>query len=257
MIFGFALQKKFFSSEGGSASGELAHAYLFTGQEMIGKKTFAHELAKTIAHPTEIIMVQSDIDSVREAKHFLSLSPLNGTRKVAIIDNAHALGEEAQNALLKILEEPSASSLLILITAHPASLLSTITSRCQSIEFFPPSKKEFFEYLKPKKLSDAQQEFLYQFSNGSIGLLSQDFSNIKKYAEEYSAITTADINQKFVLAKKLADDEMLQQKVFSWMLYLRTKKMYKPLRPLLALYRTISQPQFNKQLALENFMLEL
>lgn len=248
---GFESQKKLFASMTPS------HAYLFVGQDMIGKRTFALELAGKLAHTNDILSVSSDIDSVREAKRFLSMSPLNGTHKVALIDQADRMQDEAQNALLKVLEEPSASSILILITSKPDALLPTITSRCQVIDFAAPSKKDFFKFLEEKKLSDEQKEFLYTFSNGSIGLMAGDFGNIKKYAEEYTIFAKADINKRFDIAKKLADDDALQQKVLFWMLYLRSKKMYKPLGSLLSLYRTISSPQFNKQLALERWMIEI
>ena len=88
-------------------------------------------------------------------------------------------------------------------------------------------------------------------------LYNLDFKTIKTYAEEFTTLSKADINQRFTIAQQLAVDESLSQKILFWMLYLRTKKLYQPLRGLLELYNTISQPQFNKQLALEQFMLEL
>ncbi|MEK7615828.1 MAG: hypothetical protein AAB420_01300 [Patescibacteria group bacterium] len=231
-------------------------SYLFHGQEMIGKKSFSLQLARDLADSADIIMVQSDIDSVREMKRFLSLSPLNGDYKIAIVDNAHNMQEEAQNALLKILEEPTASSILILISSQPESLLQTITSRCRQI-FFPPHKPETVRaFLKERSFTKEQEDFLVQFCNGSIGLLANQ-ENIKEFIQEYSVLAKATLDQKFTLAKKLADDEKLQQKILYWMLYLRSKNIYKPLQGLLALHKTISQPQFNKQLALENFMLQL
>ena len=232
-------------------------AYLFHGPEMIGKKMFALELAAEFAGPEDITMITPDIDAVREMKRFFSLTPLNGVYKVAIIDDAHRLTDEAQNALLKILEEPSASSIVILVTSHMDELLPTIVSRCHQL-FFPAHPRSMvMEFLKDKKLSKEQEEFLYEFSNGSIGLLAGDFSKIKSYAEEYSALAKADINKRFDMAKQLSTDESLQQKILYWMLYLHTKKLYEPLRGLLALRRTISRPQYNEQLALENFMLSL
>lgn len=232
-------------------------AYLFTGPEMIGKKTFALELANELAGPEDITMITPDIDAVREMKRFFSLTPLNGKYKVAVIDNAHRLTDEAQNALLKILEEPSASSIIILVTSNPEELLPTILSRCQQIFFPAHPKSVVMEFLADKKLSDEQKNFLYEFANGSIGLLAEDFKNIKTYAEEYTAFAKADINKRFDMAKQLSTDEALQQKILYWMLYLHTKKLYEPLRGLLALRRTIGQPQYNEQLALENFMLSL
>lgn len=250
---GFESQKKFFKD------GLASHAYLFTGPERIGKKTFARELASGIAKPEDIFLVStSDVDTARSIKNFLSLSPLRSEHKVAIVDNAESLTDEAQNALLKVLEEPSASSKLVLIAKDRDAVLSTIASRTQEIMFAPHPREVYGQFFADKKLSKAQQDFLYEFSNGSIGLLFDlDYKNIKSYAEEFTSLAKADLDGRFAAAQKLADDEQLAQKVLFWMLYLRTKKRYQPLRGLLTLYGTISQPQFNKQLALEQFMLEL
>ncbi len=236
-----------------------AGAYIFAGPEMIGKRTFALELASELAAPADVLIIADEltIDSIRKAKAFLSLSTFGGSYKMVIVDNAHLMTEEAQNGLLKILEEPSATSILILVTSQPHALLSTISSRCRQIFFPPQSREVFYEYLKDKNLSTDQQNFLYQFSNGSIGLLAGDFKKIKAYAEEYTSLSKADINKRFDVAKQLAEDEALKEKVLYWMLYLHTRNLYEPLRALQALYRNIMLPQFNKQLALENFMLQL
>lgn len=237
----------------------LPGSYLFAGPGMIGKKTYALELAHEIAGESDVMLVDSpSIDSIREVKQFFSLTPLAGIAKIAIIDHADQLTEEAQNALLKMLEEPNRSSICILITSRPESLAATILSRCQQFFFPAHGRKIYDKFFENSKLSEQQKNFLYEFSNGSIGLLYDlDYKKIKSYAEEFTALTKADINQRFTAAQQLADDESLSQKILFWMLYLRTKKLYKPLRGLLKLYDTILQPQFNKQLALEQFMLEL
>src|SRR5438105_1581081 len=99
-ISGFDHLKSFFEKT--LAGDSLSHAYLFMGQDMIGKRTFAEELAAKIASPADIMELTShDIDSVRGVKQFLSLTAFQGTKKVVIIDNADQLAEDAQNALLK------------------------------------------------------------------------------------------------------------------------------------------------------------
>ena len=234
-------------------------SYIFAGPEMIGKKTYALELAHDIAGPEDIfLMSTSDVDTVRSLKAFLSLTPLGSIYKVAVIDHADHLTEEAQNALLKMLEEPNKSSICVLIASSPDTLLPTIRSRCQQFFFPAHGKKVYDVFFAMTKLSKTQQDFLYEFSNGSIGLLYDlDYKKIKAYAEEFMALSKADINGRFTIAQTLAADESLSQKIIFWMLYLRTKKLYRSLHGLLALYDTISRPQFNKQLALEQFMLSL
>ena len=147
--------------------------------------------------------------------------------------------------------------MLVLVTSKPDMLLHTIYSRCQDIYFGPHSKETIKSYLRPKNLSDNQEDFLCSFSNGSIGLLAgiDDFKDIKRIAEEYSVLGTIDINKRFAVAKTLSLDEDLKRKVFFWMLYLRSKKLYSQLPNVLALHRTVSYAGYNEQLALENFML--
>lgn len=143
---GFEKNKKLFESI--LQDGSFGHAYIFSGQEMIGKRTFAIELANMVTESSapNVLFVDAAnsesgqtiaIEEVRKVKNFLSLSSYAGKHKFVIVDDAHLMTIEAQNALLKILEEPSASSVLILVTASPEALLPTIFSRCQETAFSP------------------------------------------------------------------------------------------------------------------------
>lgn len=145
--------------------GALGHGYIFIGPAMVGKRTLAialgHYLEKGIFEPAgteagheEVLqdikiidlafmkMLHPDasgdsigIDAAREVKTFLWQKPNTSARRTLIIDNAELLTTEAQNALLKITEEPPESSLLILITSDIESILSTIVSRLPKIYF--------------------------------------------------------------------------------------------------------------------------
>jgi DNA polymerase-3 subunit delta' len=75
------------------------------------------------------------VEQVREAIDRTMYRPFEGKRRVTIIDNADALMPSAQNALLKTLEEPPASSVFILVTSRPDALLSTVRSRCSLLRF--------------------------------------------------------------------------------------------------------------------------
>lgn len=279
---GFEKIKDFFEKTANSAL--LSHAYIFSGQEMIGKRTFAVELADFFRgedrgglNPNLFFLDQSSsesgatitIDEVRRAKNFLSLSPYSGSHKFAIIDNAHLMTDDAQNALLKILEEPSASSVLILISSNSDALLPTIKSRCQEIKFPPHSQKTVDEFLSGHKINQAQADFLSKFSNGRIGLVKTILDNgglndLKKSVEELAELTKADLNKRFSMAQAFSDEKSggdLQRKILYWMLFARTKinepKIPNILRNLLELYKIISQPQFNRRLALESFIISI
>ena len=73
---------------------------------------------------------------------WISLKPYEGKFKVFIIDNAHMLTPEASNCLLKVLEEPPKSSLVMLITDRPNMLLKTFISRCRVVKFNPYNRDD-------------------------------------------------------------------------------------------------------------------
>src|SRR5581483_5867368 len=75
------------------------------------------------------------IDQVRELQRLLSLKPVLGGKKIAVLDDAHLLTAQAQSALLKLVEEPPGDSLLILLTVNSATLSRPLLSRCQQIRF--------------------------------------------------------------------------------------------------------------------------
>ena len=75
------------------------------------------------------------VDQVREAIERAAYRPFEGRRRVVIIDEADALMIEAQNALLKTLEEPPPASVFVLVTSRPDVLLPTVRSRCQRLRF--------------------------------------------------------------------------------------------------------------------------
>jgi DNA polymerase III subunit delta' len=177
----------------------LGHGYIFYGLAMVGKRTAAealgHFLEKGSFEPAAVTAdtrtqegVLQDIklidvafmralnpdasgdsigiDAAREVKNFLWQKPNASPRRTLIVDNAELLTTEAQNALLKITEEPPASSLLILVTSDIESILPTIASRLPKIYFGGVPQKEIADWLadehsitKAKASSLAKQAF--------------------------------------------------------------------------------------------------
>jgi DNA polymerase-3 subunit delta' len=91
-------------------------------------------------HPDVIVVEPGDtgsikIEQVREVIDRSAYRPFEGRRRVTVIDEADAMAEAAQSALLKTLEEPSASSLFVLVSAMPDVLLPTVRSRCSTLRF--------------------------------------------------------------------------------------------------------------------------
>ena len=274
---GFDKNKKLF--ERLLAGEDLSHAYIFYGQDMIGKRTFAMEMAGRAGSSKEDVLLIGPADSesgrsipiekVRDVKNFVYLSSYFGKYKFIIIDDAHLMTVEAQNALLKILEEPGQSSVFILVTANPELLLPTVNSRCQDIKFAAHSWESVRAMLKNYKLSEAKAEFLIEFANGRIGLVKKiveegTYDELENSVRELMNLIKADINGRLAVAQKMTEEknkDRLLRKVLYWLLYLRTRlnepKTHKILKNLLVLHEIINKPQFNQRLALENFLVSL
>lgn len=171
---------------------------LFWGEESIGKKTMALYLAERLLcqqrtknnencgqcqsclmfkknyHP-DLLIVESQeksisIEQIRQLINFFSLKPILASLKIAIIDEAEKLTVEAQNSLLKILEEPYFNDLIILITAYPQKLLPTIKSRLLNLRFIRAKNEEIREFLIEKmKIKQEKAQLIAENANGKIG----------------------------------------------------------------------------------------
>ena len=116
---------------------KLSHAYLFYGGNREEKIIFAQSLANS----EETLIIEPDekgtigIDTIRALKYFLWQKPTNLKLRTVIIKEAENLTNQAQNAALKIVEEPPESALIIFIAKNIENLLPTLTSRLQKIHF--------------------------------------------------------------------------------------------------------------------------
>lgn len=179
----------------------MAHAYLFSGPRGVGKTTVARLIAKGVnclnlkenGEPcnecknckainegrfSDLIEIDAasnrSIDEIRSLKEKINYQPVEGLKKVYIIDEAHMLTKEAFNALLKTLEEPPAHVIFILATTELEKILPTIISRCQRYDFKPLDLEEMksgLEHiLKEENLSmtDDVYPVIYENSSGSM-----------------------------------------------------------------------------------------
>ncbi len=180
------------------------NAWLLTGKAKTGKTAFAHHLAYVLLcenrqeqyrpcqtclscrlfaqgnHPDMKILnpqradeesaggrklAQIKIDAVREAIQFTQLSSHRGGMRVLIVNPAEAMNTQAANALLKVLEEPPANMVFILVSSQKDRLLPTIKSRCRPFSLAMPAQKEALDYLITQNVQNA--EALLAFYGGA------------------------------------------------------------------------------------------
>ena len=111
------------------------------------------------------------VDQVRALAVTLGRLPAEGRARVAILDPADRLNEQAQNALLKTLEEPGQNTFLLIATTRPEGLLATVRSRTRGLRLLPLSRREVETALEDRKVGDSESRRLAAASSaGSLGL---------------------------------------------------------------------------------------
>ncbi len=249
-----------------------SHAYLFSGPDQIGKKALAIEFANKILgaenqkfNPDLIVIDEEKlkIEQVRNLINDLSLRPYQSAYKIAIIDHFENVTEEASNSILKTLEEPSSTTILILIANNKQCILPTIVSRCQVVNFSRLPNDEILQINKFKK----EQLELINGKSGKGFAIKEDKDLAEQMAEEYKAfcqLKSSPQAKRVASIKDYADLESdeLQKILANWldqehfeMLQSRPQN-YKNLQLLLDSIQGLKQ-NFNKKMVLEKLFLNL
>lgn len=192
---------------------KISHAYIFHGEEGMGKKTLALTFAKTLQciekryypcnncksckqadsnnHP-DIVWITHEkasigVDDIRtQVNADIQVMPYQSPYKIYIIDSADKMTENAQNALLKTIEEPPEYAIIILLACNIQSLLPTIISRCVVLDLKPVDRQLIKEYLMEKlQIPDYVAGIAADFSGGNVGKAikyasSDDFESKKE-----------------------------------------------------------------------------
>ncbi|MCC0077741.1 MAG: DNA polymerase III subunit delta' [Rhodobacter sp.] len=109
------------------------------------------------------------VDEVRKLREFFGMSAAEGGRRVVIVDSADEMNPNAANALLKLLEEPPAGAMLLLVAHQPARLLPTIRSRCRELRLQPLGAQDMARALEQATGDSDDSDALAQLSGGSVG----------------------------------------------------------------------------------------
>lgn len=176
-------------------TGQLAHAYLFLGPEGLGKKLLALDFARKAlgtenldTHPDFSLVEGSQegisVEAARQLMGELGTKPFMGGRKVVVVDGAHNLNLSSSNALLKTLEEPAGSAVVILVANR--RLLPTIVSRCQVFRFNRFSQDQLAAFAQHSGLAAAKEHLPLSF--GSPARLARLLSDQEFLASEQQAL---------------------------------------------------------------------
>ncbi len=199
----------------------IGHAYLFSGDDGIGKRLMALRFAQALSCETppsssqpdscghcraceqidsgiypDLLIIEPEqdkanpqikIDRVREIERHVIYRPLLSARKICIIDDADRLNTNAANALLKTLEDPPEHSLFILVTSQPLRLLATVRSRCLTLRFSPATPEQFEGALALKQAAAIEDaRFLSRVSGNRIGMaLRTDLSELRSRHDRF------------------------------------------------------------------------
>ena len=195
---------------------KISHAYIFDGEKGSGKNFLADIFASALQceaedgrpcgacssckqsegrnHP-DIIRITHEkpntisVDDIRQQLcGDIMIKPYKGPYKIYIVDEAEKLNIQAQNALLKTIEEPPAYAVILLLTTNAESFLPTILSRCVTLNLKPAKDSVVRKYLMEQvRIPDYQADICVAFAQGNIGkarrlALSEEFNQMKEHA---------------------------------------------------------------------------
>jgi DNA polymerase-3 subunit delta' len=194
-------------------TGKISHSYIFEGEEGIGKKLIANTFAKTLFceentmtpcnrcsscikydsgnHPDVVYVTQTkktgiSVSDIREQINSdINTKPYQYPYKIYIVNNADKMTVQAQNALLKTIEEPPSYAIIILIAQNSNLFLQTIISRCIVLRLKQVAQDSMMNYLtNVEQLSKEKANIYTSFARGNIGkaiqlIKSEEFSEIR------------------------------------------------------------------------------
>lgn len=241
-IIGQDLIKKHFITA--IATGNVSHAYILSGEEGMGKRTLAEAFALSLMcqdrhggepcgqchackqvlsgnHPDVIYVTHEKpasigVDDVREQiQDSIVIRPYSGRYKIYIVDEAEKMTVQAQNALLKTIEEPPSYGVILLLTANQDSFLPTILSRCVQLKCRPVGDEAGKRYLMEKlDISEEKAEICSAFARGNIGKM-MDFATSEEFQNMYDRmvrllknIKKMDISELLASIKEMKDDSV-------------------------------------------------
>ncbi|MFC1645211.1 ATP-binding protein [Patescibacteria group bacterium] len=279
----------------------ISQSYIFSGPGGVGKFLIANKFANSVSLGEEsldtprkdnyenivVVAPRSEtkkgvtkirdisIDDVRDAQKKLSTFPLNGKYNVLLINDSERLNKSSQNALLKILEEPNSTSIIILITSEENRILPTIKSRCQVLRFGLVPLAEMKQELSGMN-SDVDLDNLILLSMGRPGMVfdmqsdSEELERRKNSYSDFRNIFSMELFDRLNKAEELAKDVgAAVSSLESWIWFLRIQgyKNIKSRDKLCSIYSAVEKIEkslvkikhtnSNPRLVMENLLINL
>lgn len=222
------------------STGKISHAYIINGERFSGKEFIARIFAMTLQcekggtepcqqchsckqalsnNQPDIIYVTHEkpgsigVDDIRkQVNGDIAIKPYNSPYKVYIVNEAEKMTVQAQNALLKTLEEPPAYAVILLLTTNVNSLLQTILSRCVILHMKPVSDELIKKFLMEQmQVPDYKADICAAFARGNVGKAkhlasSEDFEKVKEEAVSLlKYVHDMDVTEMIAAVKKIAE----------------------------------------------------
>lgn len=261
---------------------KVSHAYILTGEAGMGRKSLANAFALTLLcekgksepcmechackqvlsgnHP-DLIYVTHDkpnsigVDDIREQiNNTIMVRPYSSYYKIYIVDEAEKMTQQAQNALLKTIEEPPSYAIIILLTTNQEAFLPTILSRCVQLKLKPLKDFVVKSYLtESMQVPEADAEVYAAFARGNLGKAistasSEDFKLLhKEVLHLLKHVKEMDISELLDYIRKLKEDKLDIYECLDFMqLWYRDVLLYKVTKDINLLvfkdeYRTINE----------------
>lgn len=242
--------------------GRLPHALLFSGASGLGKERFALSFAQSLlcsdrdksgqpcgkcrncqlmssGHHPDFQWVRPDedsksgeikIESIRRFTDSAGLTTHSANYKVIAIQPAHRMTNGAANSLLKTLEEPTSSTVILLLTDQPARLLPTIRSRCMSLLFRPPEQESALNWLSDK-VKYGDPSLLLALANGApLKALSLDDETLlerrSEMLKQFLALSEGRLDPVKLAGRwQKFDFNLLMEWLIGWVIDLQRLKM--------------------------------
>lgn len=244
-------------------TGKISHAYILSGEAGMGRKSLAHAFALSLLcekglpqpcmqchackqvlsgnHPDLIHVTHEKpasigVDDIREQiNDTIMVRPYSSYYKIYIVDEAEKMTVQAQNALLKTIEEPPSYAVILLLTTNPDAFLQTILSRCVQLKLKPLRDSVVKEYLiQSLHVEESQAEIYAAFARGNLGKAihlaeSEDFKQMyEQLMKLLKGLKDGDITELLDQIKSFKDNNLDIRECLDFMqMWYRDVLMYK------------------------------